>query len=133
MAKIRVKKPKFRVGDRVWVEHMGRKLKGKIVEDLGPYGGGGGQHWYKIEMPNDPFDEPRYRHGTDDELELQDPNAPPEPPPSKEEIIDFLKVGGLAGMLNIYTPNGHYQPRVWITRDSLGGLVHTVAPERGLV
>lgn len=50
MAKIKMTKARFRVGDQVHVPFGARKVRATILEDRGPVGAGGRQI-YRVELP----------------------------------------------------------------------------------
>jgi hypothetical protein len=121
---------KFKVGDRVRFDHFKYPyLRGTIVEDRGPLGVDG-RRLYVVSKPSDPFD-PELRTISEDRLEL---DRTPPAPLEKAEIIQFLENGGLIWIL-MSNPSGEGRtdPRVWLCRDQLGGVVFTFASERGQV
>lgn len=119
---------RFRVGDRVRFNAGLRSVAGRIIEDRGPLGVGR-RHLYRVEVPYDP-DESEIMMAAENELEVDDS----EPAPlRREEILDYLKGGGLLRMLHADILTQGYQPLVWITRNHHGRLTHTFHAERGMI
>ena len=67
------------------------------------------------------------------EEEVEPANGAEIPSLEKNEIIDYLKHGGLIAMLRSNLAGGKNQPRVWLCRDTLGNVTHTFAEDRGLL
>jgi hypothetical protein len=119
------KQPRFRVGDRVWVPFGDRKQRGLIVEDQG--NGYTGPWRYVVHTYHEP-DVIFPVHANADELE---PAPWPEEPLDHAQVIDYLKRVGFYAILMNNSPGGRDQPRVWLTRNSLGAITHTFLAERG--
>jgi hypothetical protein len=119
----------FHVGDWVQLAMGPRKVSGKIVEDRGLLGVGGRRLFY-VQVPQDPY-EPKVLLMPEDELESENGSERRKPIP-KHKIIEFLKNGGLFGIL-LATTGAPNQPRVWLCRDTLGNVTYTFDPERGLI
>jgi hypothetical protein len=118
------------VGDAVRVPMGHGKAAGVVTEDRGPIGLGG-RHLYQVEVAMDPFDSVTVEL-PEDEFEVNSETNGPKPL-VREEIIDYLKTGGLIAILRLNLGDGIRQPKVWICRDSLGGVTHTLSEERGLI
>ena len=119
----------FHVGDSVWVPVGRGKSAGVIVEDRGSIGVGR-RRLYRIEVAMDPFDHMTVELPADEFEPITETNRPK--PLSQEEVMEFLKVGGLIAILRSNLNGGPNQPRVWLCRDSLGNVTHTFVAERGL-
>lgn len=117
----------FHVNDLVQFIVGKYTLVGKIIEDRGPIGADG-RRLYRIETETGP-------EGTAViELPANDLHAlEPLMPPSSTEIVRYLARGGLISILRQNQSGGKHQPRAWICRDSLGNVIHTYMPERGIV
>ena len=120
---------KVHVGDSVRVPVGHGKAAGIVTEDRGPIGKGG-RHLYQIEVAMDPFDSitvelPEEEFETNALANHSDTLT-------SEEIVDYLKSGGLIAILRTNL-GGRNQPQVWLCRDSLGNLTHTFIKERGLI
>lgn len=117
------------VGDSVRVPIGHGKAAGIVTEDRGPIGVGG-RHLYQVEVAMDPFDSMTVEL-PEDEFEVDTESNRPKPL-AREEIVDYLKWGGLIAILRSNL-GGKNQPQVWLCRDSLGNLTHTFSEERGLI
>ena len=120
----------FHVGDSVWVPVGRGKSAGVIVEDRGPIGVGR-RRLYRIEVARDPFDPMTVELPADDFEAITETNRPK--PLSKDEVMEYLKIGGLIAILQSNLSGGRNQPQVWLCRDSLGNVTHTFIAERGLI
>ena len=123
-------KPAFQVGDRVSFPFGAERAEGTVIEVRGLMGVGG-RRLYQVEVPNDPFDPQTYELA-EDEMEPSRANGE-RIPLSTAAIIDYLRYGGLTSILQSNLDGGRNQPRVWLCRDSLGGVTHTFYEQRGLV
>jgi hypothetical protein len=128
----RKKSIRFRIGDHVQYSTGVDTFKATIIEDDSPMGSNG-NHRFRISVPVDP-DEPMIWHAREDELEPA-PDPKTLPPPTKEQIIDYLiRYAGLRRMLRVDPPGGPmYQPRAWVCFSQSGLVTHTFAKERGMV
>jgi hypothetical protein len=122
---------RFRVGDRVRFPFGKYSLSGVVKEDRGPIGFQG-RRLYRVRVPMD-LDGPEDYTIPENELETAAKRDPVEEAPGKEEIIKYLKNGGLVAMLMSNSSGGENQPRVWLGRDQLGNVTHTFSADRGLV
>jgi hypothetical protein len=122
-----VRKQQFNVGDTVQVSIGRRSLKGTIVEDRGPLGVGG-RRLYGVRVPLFP-DEMQTTEVAADQLSAPREEVPLEP----EEIVKYLKQGGLVLMLQSHLSDRTGDPRVWLCRDSKGNVTHTFLPELGMI
>lgn len=116
------------IGDRVRFKFGTSQAHGIVMEDRGPIGVNKARI-LRIAVPNDPFDD-EFIEMPEDQLALFDEQADQIP---NDDIVDYLRHGGLLRILRSNMLGGKNQPRVWLTRDSLGNVVHTFAPERGLI
>lgn len=103
-------------------------MKGVVVEDRGPIGVNR-RRLFSVRVPNDPYDEFLVEMA-EDELA---PATNGVQTISKAEVVDYLKNSGLIQILRMNPSEGKNEPRVWLTRDSLGNVVHTFSAERGIV
>jgi hypothetical protein len=120
------KHPRFSVGDRVRLEYGGRMIRGLVVEDRGKLGGTGPDRFIVHTYHEPDLIVPIQR----DADQLQ-PADEPEEPLDHENVIAYLKRPGLFAILMNNSPGGRDQPRVWLTRNSLGAITHTFLAERG--
>ena len=127
----RKKAPRFRVGDRVKFPLGKYRVAGVVTEDRGLLGVQG-IRLYRIRVPMDPY-EPENFTVPENELEPVAKGDPMDRAPMKEEIIDYLKNGGLVSILMANSSGGRNQPRVWLCRDQLGNLTHTFSQDNGIV
>lgn len=129
MASSQMSKSRLQIGDRVSFQFGRHTIQGIIVEDRGPVGADR-QHFYRVQVFMDP-DEPMFIELSEDEM-----SHVPAPEASrrvrKDEILGYLKAGGLIAILRTNT-GGRNPPRVWLCRDNLGNITHTFVPERGLI
>lgn len=124
-------KQDFRVGDRVTFLRGAGREKGTVIEERGPIGVQG-RRLYHVEVPNDPFDPTTYEV-SEDEMERAGLPSEKERRLSAGEIMGYLRNGGLISILRSNMTGGKNQPRVWLSRDSLGNVTHTFYEERGLI
>ncbi len=120
MSPVKTKRPRFRWGD--WVSF--------------PYGGGGrrafaqitqyekpllvkGRHLYRVRLEQS-YTEPAEFTIPDDRMEKAVPD--------KAAIVQYLKRGGLADILQTNLRDGEAPPRVWLTFTPGGELTHTLNP-----
>ena len=103
-------------------------MQAVVIEDRGPIGVNG-VRIFSVRVPNDPYDDMVFEM-PEDELA---PAKNGVQKISEDEIIDYLKHGGLLQILRSDLSGDKNQPRVWLTRDSLGNVVHTYSAERGIV
>lgn len=118
----------FSVGDNVCFTLGTTQTVGVVVDDRGPIGANN-VHLYRVRVPNDPYDD-GFVEMPEDELafaETQEASIP------SSKMVEYLKNGGLLQILKSNTSGGKNQPRVWLTRDGLGNVVHTFVAERGSV
>jgi hypothetical protein len=129
MKRTRTPPPAFQIGQRVKLPLGSRTVIGEIVEDRGPFGGGG-QRIYQIEVPQEP-DDPLIVLRDEGDLEA----APATPPPVLDmaKVKEYLLHGGLYSMLLAESPGGKNQPRAWLCLDTFGNITHTFRPERGIL
>ncbi len=66
----------------------------------------------------------------EDELDV---DSPLEPSISSDSIVEYLQDGGLLQILRSNMSGGSNQPRVWLTRDTLGNVVHTFIESRSRI
>lgn len=118
----------FSVGDKVCFTIGTRAVRGVIVEDRGPIGVRKA-HIYRVQVPNDPYED-EFTEMPEDVLSPSDDSIAPLP---NSAIIQYLIHGGLTQILRSNGSGGKNASQVWLTRDSLGNVVHTFAAERGLV
>lgn len=112
-------------GDHVQFNFGPTAVSGVVIDDRGPIGFNK-TRIYRVSIPNDPY-------GTEvievasDELEI---DRRPLAKLSPAEMVDYFSKGGLIEVLNSNYAGG--AGSVWLTRDSLGNLVHTFVAERGI-
>jgi hypothetical protein len=107
------------VGDTVRFTLGTTHISGVVVDDRGPIGMNG-IHIYQIRVPNSPHDD-RVFEMPEDELSSiprQEVRIPP------DSIIDYLRHGGLLQILRSGHSGQKGQPRVWLSLDTLGNVVH---------
>ena len=116
------------VGDSVRFTLGITPVHGIVIDDRGPIGANC-VRIFRVRVPNDPYDDGVIEM-PEDELALEDKNIAPIP---SADIVRYLENGGLVQILKTNMSGGRNQPRVWLSRDSLGNVVHTFIAERGRV
>ena len=118
-------KPLFKVGDVVIHRGELREMRGTIIEDRGVIGQSG-VRTYRVEVPYDPYnlELKLYREDT----LVKAPPAPP--PPTPEEVVDYLIHGGLREILHTNLTPGEPAPGVWLKRHSYG-IAYSLRGEAG--
>jgi hypothetical protein len=96
----------FQPGDSVWMVGLVKRIRGRILERRGPFGGNGRQLY--VVQPDDETWQPRTVN--EDELEYISEDQPLTP----QEIVDYLTSGG--GLLRILSLNSP-EP-IWLIRGS---------------
>ncbi|NLS98266.1 MAG: hypothetical protein GXX96_39555 [Planctomycetaceae bacterium] len=116
----------FSIGDNVCFTLGTTPIRGVVIEDRGPIGTNR-VRIYRVLIPNDPYDDEFIEMPGDELVIAQDQVASiPE-----SSAVEYLKHGGLLQILKANLSGGKTQPRVWLTRDRLGNVVHTFIAERG--
>ena len=118
MSTVNSKRPKFRVGDWVMLEFGVRPAFALIIEDRGPLGVNG-RHLYRIRLERS-YTEPDYFELAEEDMEKVVPD--------KAAVMQYLKQGGLAELLQTNLRDGEKPPRVWLTFTPLGQLTPTLNP-----
>lgn len=108
------------VGDTVRFTLGTTPISGVVLDDRGPIGVNG-IHIYRIRVANSPYEDEVFEM-PEDELILG-PEQKPQIP--SDAIINYLQQGGLLQILRSNLSGGKDQPRVWLSRDTLGNVVHT--------
>ena len=91
-----------------------------MVDDRGPIGANG-VHIYQIRVATPPYNDEVFEM-PEDEIDVerdQDVTI------SNDAIVKYLQHGGLLQILRANLSGGTHQPRVWLSRDTLGNVVHT--------
>jgi len=115
------------VGDKVQFTLGRHRLRGTLVEDRGRIGAAG-RKLFRVRVEMLPGDTQVYElpeddiHAIDQSQDL-----------TRKEIIEYLAQGGLVSILRRNMAGGGNQPRVWLTRDSLGNVTYTFSREDGLL
>ena len=117
-----VTRPKYHVGDKVWIPLPARPVCGIVKEDRGNLGVGG-RRLYHVDVSDDPYTTQRFLMGED---EMQPYDAKDVDKLSTEEMIDYLIH---AGLISIFQRNS--SNRVWLRRDSAGNVTYTYIEEYG--
>lgn len=123
---LRAETDPFRVGDRVVVPWR-HPIVGEVIEVRGPVNRLG-RYLCKVSVPMDP-DEPMLIDVASDDLSLATED---DPEPESGPMADYLKHGGLVAILRQGQRGGRNQPRAWLRTDSLGNVIHTFDPSRGM-
>jgi hypothetical protein len=123
-----VTQKQFSVGDSVSFTLGTTSILGVVIDDRGPIGANS-VHIYRVRIPNDPYDDDVFEM-PEDELAFADHTVESIP---NSSVVDYLAHGGLVQILKSNTSGGKNQPRVWLTRDSIGNVIHTFTAERGTV
>ncbi len=116
------------VGDNVCFTLGTTPIQGVVIDDRGPIGANR-VRIFRVRIPNDPYDDEIFEM-PEDELALADTSVEPIP---HEKIVSYLENGGLVQILRSNMTGGKNQPRVWLSRDSLGNAIHTFIADRGRV
>ncbi len=95
-------------------------MRGVIIDDRGPIASQG-LRIYRIRVPNAPYDDQVFEM-PEDELS---PDSHRDLPITTDAIVNYLQHGGLLRILRSNLSGGRSQPRVWLSRDTLGNVVHT--------
>jgi hypothetical protein len=115
---------KFRVGDRVSFLYGPRRVQADVIEDRGPIGVNG-RRLFRVRLE---------LVGTEAScFEIPEVNLEAAAVPDKEDLIRYLKSGGLAEILGANLEGGKEQPRAWLTLDSQGSVTHTFINHQGLI
>ena len=118
MSTVRTKPPKFRVGDWVSFQYGAMRVFAQIIEDRGPLGVNR-RRLFRIRLDRD-LNEPIAFEMPEDDMERAVPD--------KAAIVQYLKQGGLADILQTNLREGEDPPRVWLTFTRRGELTHTLNP-----
>jgi hypothetical protein len=118
MNTVKTKRPKLRVGDWVTFKSGVRPVFALIIEDRGPLGVNG-RRLYRIRLER-PYTEPDMFTMPEDEMEKAVAD--------KAAVMQYLKQGGLAELLQTNLRDGEDPPRVWLTFTPLGQLTLTLNP-----
>jgi hypothetical protein len=121
------KAPRLRVGNWVSFRYGPDEVWAQIIEDRGPLGVGG-RRLYRVRLGDESTgegEEPIAFEVPEDNIKL----AQPDP----HAIVEYLKSGGLLAILQSNLGGGRSQPRVWLTFDTGGKIVHTFERARGLL
>jgi len=115
---------RFEVGD--WVEFLfgTRKLFAQVAEVRGALGHNG-RRLYRVRVPRGADDE--------DSFELPESELKAAVLPNKQNVLNYLKGGGLVEILRANLGGGRSQPRAWLTYTRRGELSHTYDSARGLI
>ncbi len=119
----------FSVGARVRLPLGASKVVGSIVEDRGSIGVQG-RRLFRVLIPVEP-DEPIFSEVPEHELELLANLSAKDKELDLDDVINYLKVGGLTSILRANLSGGPNQPRAWLCLDQLGQMTHTFVEERG--
>jgi hypothetical protein len=118
----------FKVGDWVSFVYGVRPVWAQVIEDRGLLGVGR-TRLYRIRFGDDPSagesGEPVEFEVPEDDLTLARPDH--------EAVIEYLEQGGLLAILQSNLGGGRSQPRVWLTFDRGGRIVHTFDKTRGVL
>lgn len=114
--------PKYRRGDRVTFRYGLRPVLAKVVEDRGNLGVKG-RRLYRIRLEQE----------ADEQLAFEVPEDDLSPAVlQKADILRHLKEEGLIEILRSNL-GGKDPPRVWLTLDGRGRVIHTFIPDRGMI
>jgi hypothetical protein len=121
------KTARFKVGDWVSFRYGVRPVWAQVIEDRGLLGVGR-TRLYRIRMGDEPGGEE-----SEEPVEFEVPEDDlTRARPEHGAVIDYLKQGGLLAILQSNLGGGRSQPRVWLTFDPRGKIVHTFDKARGL-
>jgi hypothetical protein len=115
--------PRFKVGDWVSFQYGPRQVWAQVIEDRGSLGVNR-RRLYRIRVGEESGEPAAFEVPEDDLRPAQ---------PDREAVIEYLKQGGLLDILRANLGGGRGQPKVWLTFDSHGRLIHTFNAERGLI
>ena len=115
--------PQFQVGDWVSFPYGSRRVSAQVIEDRGPLGVGR-RRLYRVRVGDESGESVAFEVPETDlsRVELD-----------REQVIQYLKEGGLLAILRSNLGGGRGTPRAWLTLDTQGRPIHTSDPERGLV
>ena len=115
--------PRFRVGDWVSFIYGARQVWAQITEDRGQLGVNR-RRLYGIRFGDEPGETVTSEMPEEDltPVELD-----------RDEVIEYLKKGGLIAILRSNLGGGKDQPQAWLAFDPHGRLTHTYNEERGLL
>lgn len=103
-------------------------LEARLIEDRGRLGVGG-RRLFVVEIPMEPA-EPMIVEMPEEDIDADETEHVA---PTKQQITEYLKHGGLLSILRAGASAGPNQPRVWLRVDSYGNVVHTFIKELGQV
>lgn len=113
--------PRFKVGELVAFRYGVRKVPAHVIEDRGSLGINR-RRLYRVRLDQPP-EEPVTFEVPEDDLGMVPPTA---------AAMEYLKQGGLIAILRTGV-GGPHAPRVWLTLNSHGEVVHTFLEEQGIV
>jgi hypothetical protein len=122
------KTARFKVGDWVSFLYGVSPVWAQVIEDRGLLGVGG-RRIFRVRLGNVATAE---EHDEPVEFEVPENNLTPARP-NHQAVIDYLQQGGLLAILQSNLGGGRSQPRVWLTFDPNGRIVHTFDEERGVL
>jgi hypothetical protein len=124
MSTTRESGPQFHVGDWVSFLYGAGRVVAQVVEDRGPLGVNR-RRLYRIRLDQDAAEPVTF--------EMPEEEMQPTPVPSKEQVLRYLRGGGLVQMLRSNLSGGPNPPRIWLTFTPLGDVTHTFLADRGLL
>jgi hypothetical protein len=118
MSTVKTKRPRFRWGDWVSFPYGVRRVFAQIIQSDKPLFVRG-YHLYRVRLEQ-AYTEAAEFTATDEDMEKAVPD--------KAAIVQYLKQGGLADILQTNLRDGEAPPRVWLTFTPGGELTHTLNP-----
>jgi len=109
-------KGRFKVGDWVSFQYGIRTIVAQVTEDRGLIGAKK-RRFYGIRMVDE--------FGQEDSFELPEEELERTTVPDRATMVNFLKAGGLIGILRTNLGGPSPQPRVWLTLPRDGDVIHT--------